>query len=68
MAEMCKEGSRYFDARTGGFVGCLPPTTVAVIVRSPDGYLVTASTLRAAHEGVIDRTKAIVDRAVDQHG
>jgi hypothetical protein len=62
---MCETGSAYWDARTGCFVGCLPPTTAAVAVRSPDGYLVTAASLRAAHEGVITRTKALVDRAVD---
>ena len=65
MAKMCETGSAYWDARTGGFVDCLPPTTVPVLMRSPDGWLVTAASLRAAHEGVIARTKALVDRAVD---
>ena len=63
---MAKTNVVYWDARTGCLVGCLPPSTAPVIMRSPDGYLVTASTLRGAHEGVIDRTKAILDKALDR--
>ena len=65
MAKMCETGSAYFDARTGGTVGALPPTTAPVLMRSPDGWLVTAASLRGAHEAVITRSQAIVDQAVD---
>lgn len=58
MAEMCKKGSAYWDARTGGFVGCLPPTAAPTVMRAPDGFTVIATEHRTAYEGIQDHCLA----------